>query len=69
MSRSSTPFALHGRVVAITGGNRDIGRCIALGMARAGASVAILARDHAKNSEVLSELHALGAPAWRCNST
>jgi 2-dehydro-3-deoxy-D-gluconate 5-dehydrogenase len=63
MSRNSKPFTLDGRVAVVTGGNRGIGRCIALGMAGAGASVAILSRDEAKNRQVLAELEAAGVPA------
>lgn len=63
MSNTSSPFALDGRVAIVTGGNRGIGRSIALGLARAGAAVAILARDEEKNSNVLAELQAIGVPA------
>jgi 2-dehydro-3-deoxy-D-gluconate 5-dehydrogenase len=63
MPASSSPFALNGRVAIVTGGNRGIGRSLALGLARAGASVAILARDQAKNQAVLEELQAIGVPA------
>src|SRR5512137_819765 len=63
MPGDSSPFSLAGRVAVVTGGNRGIGRSIALGMARAGAAVAVLARDKAKNAEVLAELRALGVPA------
>ena len=63
MSSTSSPFALNGRVAVVTGGNRGIGRSIALGMARAGAAIAILARDEEKNSQVLAELQAIGVPA------
>jgi 2-deoxy-D-gluconate 3-dehydrogenase len=59
----SSPFSLEGRVAVVTGGNRGIGRSIALGLARAGAAVAILARDEARNAAVLAELRALGVPA------
>jgi 2-deoxy-D-gluconate 3-dehydrogenase len=59
----SSPFDLGGRVAVITGGNRGIGRAIALGMAAAGASVAILSRDDARNAEVLAELEAIGPRA------
>lgn len=63
MSHQSSPFDLNGRVAVVTGGNRGIGRSIALGMARAGAAVAIAARDEAKNGQVLAELMAIGVPA------
>jgi 2-deoxy-D-gluconate 3-dehydrogenase len=63
MPNTSSPFSLAGRVAVITGGNRGIGRSIALGMARAGAAIAVLARNSEKNSQVLAELKAIGVPA------
>lgn len=60
---STNPFDLSGRVAVITGGNGGIGRGIALGLAQAGAAVAILARNEQKNQRVLNELQALGVPA------
>lgn len=62
MPTTSSPFDLAGRVAVITGGNRGIGRSIALGMARAGAAVAILARNEEKNSQVLAEARTFGVP-------
>lgn len=56
-------FDLSGRVAAVTGGNRGIGRSIALGLANAGASVAILARNAEKNAAVLEELKGIGVSA------
>jgi 2-deoxy-D-gluconate 3-dehydrogenase len=53
-------FDLTGRVAVVTGGNRGIGRAIALGLAQAGAAVAIFARNEEKNQQVHSELKALG---------
>jgi 2-dehydro-3-deoxy-D-gluconate 5-dehydrogenase len=58
-------FDRNGRVAAVTGGNGGIGRSIALGLAQAGAAVAILARNEEKNQRVLGELQALGVPPAR----
>src|ERR1041385_3295554 len=55
-------FDLAGRVAVVTGGNGGIGRGIALGLAGAGASVAVLGRNEQKNQQVLSELKAIGVP-------
>jgi len=55
-------FDLAGRVAVVTGGNGGIGRGIALGLAGAGASVAVLGRNEKKNQQVLSELKAIGVP-------
>ncbi len=56
-------FDLSGRVAIVTGGNRGIGRALALGLAEAGAAVAIFARDEAKNQATLKELLATGGRA------
>lgn len=58
-----SPFGLDGRVAIVTGGNGGIGRAIALGLARAGAAVAIMGRNDDKNARVLEELRALGGRA------
>jgi 2-deoxy-D-gluconate 3-dehydrogenase len=55
------PFDLTGRVALITGGNGGIGLGMARGLAKAGASIVIAARNKAKNAAALAELTALGA--------
>ena len=54
-------FDLRGRTAVITGGNGGLGLAMARGLARAGADIAILARNPAKNAAAVEELRALGA--------
>lgn len=56
-------FDLGGRVAVVTGGNGGIGRSLALGLAGAGASVAIIGRNDDKNERVLDELRTNGNTA------
>jgi 2-deoxy-D-gluconate 3-dehydrogenase len=60
---TSGMFDLTGRVAVVTGGNGGIGRGIALGLAQAGAAVAILGRNEEKSQRVLAELKLIGAPS------
>jgi 2-deoxy-D-gluconate 3-dehydrogenase len=52
-------LSLKGKVAAITGGTRGIGRSIALGMAEAGADIALLQRSP-ENDSVKKEIEQLG---------
>jgi 2-dehydro-3-deoxy-D-gluconate 5-dehydrogenase len=56
-------FDLSGKVALVTGGNGGIGRGIALGLARAGANVAIVARNEERNRATQKDLAALGVKA------
>ena len=51
---------LKGDTVVITGGNGGIGLGIATGVARAGANVAIWARNQAKTDAAIAELAEFG---------
>jgi 2-dehydro-3-deoxy-D-gluconate 5-dehydrogenase len=56
-----SPFDLTNRVALVTGGNGGIGLGIARGLAKAGASIAIAARNEEKNAAATKELESLGA--------
>ncbi len=56
-----TAFDLGGRVAVVTGGNGGIGLGMAAGLAEAGASVAIAARDQAKMESARMRLEEKGA--------
>jgi NAD(P)-dependent dehydrogenase (short-subunit alcohol dehydrogenase family) len=56
-------FRLTGRVAVVTGGNRGLGRALALALGQAGARVAILARDAAQTDAAVRELGTAGVEA------
>ena len=56
-------FDLTGKSALVTGASRGIGRAIALGLARAGADVALSARDEALLDEVRGDVEGLGRKA------
>jgi 2-dehydro-3-deoxy-D-gluconate 5-dehydrogenase len=56
-------FDLSGRVAIVTGGNGGIGFGMAQGLAQAGSTVMVAARNATKSAEAVKKLQALGATA------
>lgn len=56
-------FDLRGKVALVTGGNGGIGLGMASGLAKAGASIAVVGRNAQKNASAVQALQALGAEA------
>ncbi len=54
---------LQGRIALVTGASQGIGRACALQLARAGATVALVARNQAKLAEAVAEIEATGGQA------
>ena len=55
--------SLQGRIALVTGASQGIGRACALELARAGATVALAARNQTKLDEVAKEIEAAGGQA------
>ncbi len=54
---------LHGKIALVTGASQGIGRACAVELARAGATVALAARNEAKLAEAAAEIHGAGGTA------
>ncbi len=62
MSHNETEgINLTGQVAIVTGGGRGIGRAIALGLGRAGSSVAVVARSSDQLAETVRQIAQLGS--------
>src|SRR5205807_3368612 len=57
---------LRGRVAAITGASRGLGKAMALALAEAGATLALVARDPEALESMKAEVLARGAEAAEC---
>jgi dehydrogenase/reductase SDR family member 4 len=60
MNVAHEPFSLSGKVALVTGGSRGIGRALAVGLAKAGADVAVSSRKLPDLEEVAAEIVRLG---------
>ncbi|MGV3465867.1 MAG: SDR family NAD(P)-dependent oxidoreductase [Heyndrickxia sp.] len=57
-------FSLEGKTAIVTGAGRGIGRAIAIGMAEAGADVAIIARTETDLQSTAAEIEKLGRKSY-----
>jgi 2-dehydro-3-deoxy-D-gluconate 5-dehydrogenase len=56
-------FNLYNKTAIVTGGNRGLGKTIALALAEAGSDVVIVGRNEEKNQQVVNEITKLGRRA------
>ena len=59
----SSLFSLEGQVAMVTGASRGIGKGIAVGLAGAGANLALVARSESTLIKVQQEIQAIGVQA------
>ncbi|MEU5882999.1 SDR family oxidoreductase [Spirillospora sp. NPDC047279] len=64
----SSLFSLDGKVALVTGGSSGIGRAIATALARAGASVVVIARRESELDDTVAELESHGCRAARVSA-
>jgi NAD(P)-dependent dehydrogenase (short-subunit alcohol dehydrogenase family) len=57
------PQTLHGRTALITGASKGLGKAMALSLAEAGASVALMSRDETRLNEVAAQIRNKGGCA------
>ncbi len=63
MNRNWTSFGLENKIAIVTGASQGIGRDLAIGLAEAGAHVALVSRNQSALDEVASEIMALDRKA------
>lgn len=61
-------LGIKGKRAIVTGGNRGIGRCCALALAREGARVCITARDEQRLNNTLEEIKEAGGEGYAVNA-
>lgn len=54
-------FNLKNKTALITGGNRGIGKALAISLAKAGADIVIVGRDEEKNKQVINDIEKIGS--------